>query len=119
MLIAGMRVLREAEAVVEEVGITEAAQRLGVSDDTIRRRIRVGQLEGRREKTPRGYRWVVQVPPYPVNDQAIQTTELEALRKEIADLREFLALAREELVARRKEVDQLIEIVRNSTQDRG
>jgi excisionase family DNA binding protein len=49
-----------------EVSIKEAADRLGVSADTIRRRLKAGEVEGRR--VPMGtadsklYRWLVQLP---------------------------------------------------------
>jgi len=42
-----------------EVSIPEAAQRLGVSVETIRRRLRNGVVKGRQEKTAQGFRWWV------------------------------------------------------------
>ncbi len=46
-----------------EVTIKEAADRLGVSVDTVRRRLKAGDLEGRREPHGKsGYRWLVQLP---------------------------------------------------------
>lgn len=105
---------RMHEEVAEEVSITEAAQRLGVSDDTVRRRLRVGQLEGRRERTPRGYRWLVQVPPFGELDRRPElVVEVDLLRQQVAELREFLAVAREELAARRAEVQELLAILRS------
>ncbi len=47
------------------VPITEAAQRLGVSVDTIRRRIRAGEMLAQRELRPQGYRWLVKLPESP------------------------------------------------------
>jgi hypothetical protein len=46
----------------ERLGIKTAAERLGVSSDTIRRRLVRGELPGEREPTPQGYRWVVLLP---------------------------------------------------------
>jgi hypothetical protein len=40
----------------------EAAQRLGVSIDTIRRRLRRGELKGRHQLTPQGFIWLIEVP---------------------------------------------------------
>jgi len=47
---------------VERVPIRDAAARLGVSPDTIRRRIKAGDLTGERVPTPQGHRWVVALP---------------------------------------------------------
>jgi len=46
----------------ERVPIKEAAERLGVSPDTIRRRLKAGELTGEREKTPQGFVWRVELP---------------------------------------------------------
>jgi len=46
----------------ERVTISTAAARLGVSTDTIRRRIKAGDLTGERVPTPQGHRWVVLFP---------------------------------------------------------
>lgn len=53
-----------AEAVIEaeRVSIKEAAARLGVSPDTIRRRLKSGELAGERVKTPQGFVWRVALP---------------------------------------------------------
>ena len=46
-----------------EVSIKEAAERLGVSVDTVRRRLKAGELEGKQEPHgASGYRWLVQLP---------------------------------------------------------
>lgn len=41
----------------ERAPIQEAAKRLGVSPDTIRRRMKKGELVGEKEPTPQGYEW--------------------------------------------------------------
>ncbi len=41
------------------VSITEAAQRLGVSEKTVRRRLSAGTLRGERVGRPQGYTWAV------------------------------------------------------------
>ena len=43
------------------VSIAEAAQRLGVSEKTIRRRLSGGALRGNRIGRPQGYVWAVQL----------------------------------------------------------
>ena len=45
-----------------EVPMAEAAQLLGLSIDTVRRRLHRGELQGRQEPTAQGFRWWVEVP---------------------------------------------------------
>lgn len=42
--------------------VSEAAQVFGVSVDTIRRRMKKGELDTRREQTPQGFRWLIRLP---------------------------------------------------------
>src|SRR4051812_25693082 len=42
--------------------MAEAAKRLGVSADTVKRRIQRGELQAQREARPQGYRWIVELP---------------------------------------------------------
>ena len=42
-----------------EVGIPEAAALLGVSEDTVRRRLKRGELQGEKVSRPQGFTWVV------------------------------------------------------------
>jgi len=44
------------------VSISEAARLLGVSVDTVKRRIAADQLRARREVRPQGFRWIVELP---------------------------------------------------------
>lgn len=46
----------------EHVTVAEAAQRLGVSIDTIQRRMKRGDLLGVKDPTPQGFRWLVELP---------------------------------------------------------
>ncbi len=104
---------------MERLPIAEAAQRLGVSDVTIRRRIKRGDLRAEKEPTAQGYEWRVLVPitleppPHPehetgqappVADVPIQTGEADALRGTIAVLER-------ELAARNAEVDRLLQLL--------
>lgn len=42
--------------------VSDAAQAFGVSVDTIRRRMKKGDLNTRREQTPQGFRWLIRLP---------------------------------------------------------
>jgi len=48
-----------------QVSMTEAAERLNLSVDTIRRRLTKGELKGNKESTPQGYRWRIDIPEDP------------------------------------------------------
>jgi len=88
------------------VSIAEAARILKVSPDTIRRRIRNGELEAQKLKTARGSRWQVKLAPdaqaEPMHDDAapMQLEYINALRAQIQ-------LLEGELAARRMEIQQL------------
>jgi predicted site-specific integrase-resolvase len=47
---------------VKLLTIAEAAQRLGVSQDTVHRRLKKGQLTGRQQTTPQGFTWLIEMP---------------------------------------------------------
>ena len=53
----------------EWVSIKEAGERYGVSADTIRRRLKRGEIVGRKESTAQGFTWVIEVP---ANLEAVQ-----------------------------------------------
>jgi len=101
---------------VEKISIGEAARRLGVSTDTIRRRIGKGELTAHQEPTPQGFRWEVELQ---ANDQSLnghagnnellitilqaqiqaQAEELDARRREVQELHVLLQTAQTALTA--------------------
>lgn len=93
-----------------ELTINEAAQALGVSSETIRRRIARGELRARKVPTDHGEMYMITLPdenaaaapaPGPAGSAGSGPAgEIEALRKTIAILEE-------ELAARRREVQEL------------
>ena len=44
------------------VSVAEAAKFLGVSEETVKRRIRRGELFGKQHPRPQGYAWMVEIP---------------------------------------------------------
>jgi excisionase family DNA binding protein len=78
---------------IERVSIREAAQRLGVSQDTIRRRIRAGVLPAAKVETPQGYVWLVELvveQPEPGDATAAQD-DRQATAADLALLQERVA----------------------------
>ena len=88
---------------VEKVSVGEAARRLGVSVDTIRRRIGKGEITAHQEPTPQGYRWEVELE---LTDQPLNghDSNIEAL---VTTLQAQVQAQAEELDARRREVQEL------------
>ena len=99
------------------ISIREAAQLQGVSQDTIRRRIRRGELKAHQEPTPQGFRWLVelelevaQAEPTQTQGQGIgdaHAGEGQVLRELVETLRSQVQGQGEELEARRREVSEL------------
>jgi hypothetical protein len=80
----------------ERVTIKEAAERLGVSADTIRRRLKAGELQGERQKTPQGFIWLISLPedapsePTVPREPKVDTVELMILHERLAGLERLL-----------------------------
>jgi hypothetical protein len=100
--------------VSETLPLHDAALRLGVSERTLRRRIKAGQLVGRQVATPQGYRWLVDigdavlVPASQSEEWRRIVEERDAYKGAIADVHDELVAIRallEELVATRQGVN--------------
>ena len=90
------------------VTIQEAARHLGVSQDTIRRRIRKEELQARQTPTPQGFRWVVELEDLEEDRTGgAQVEDGQDVRELVDALRSQLQSQGEELVARRREVQEL------------
>jgi excisionase family DNA binding protein len=85
--------------------ISEAAQRLRVSEMTIRRRIRSGELQDVQVNSPGGVAWVVDLPDEPTVDEP--SPDPSSLRELVDELRSRVAAQDQELEARRREVQEL------------
>lgn len=95
----------------EQVTIREAAQRLGVSEDTVRRRLRRGELTGVQQPTAQGFTWLVELPEVapagPSAPEGAAGVAEAVAAAEVRRLEELVAILREELDARRREVQEL------------
>ena len=47
---------------MELTSVAEASRRLGLTEDTVKRRLRKGELSGQRKPRPQGYVWLVELP---------------------------------------------------------
>jgi excisionase family DNA binding protein len=69
-----------------QVTIAEAARILRLSEMTVRRRVRNGELEGIHVATPGGFTWMVELPEESSNDGP-STGETKVLRELVDTLR--------------------------------
>ena len=87
------------------VSIAEAAQRLRLSEQTVRSRIRRGELPGVHLETPQGFIWAVELPDNSPTEQP-HTGEDKTLREFIAALQAEIERLHVELESRRREAQQ-------------
>jgi excisionase family DNA binding protein len=98
---------------MQEVTIAEAAKCLGISIDTVRRRISKEELKARKVPSPHGELYLVELPGdvAPGNEapkeKVENASEVEAMRKTISILEV-------ELEARRREVQELHVLLQQS-----
>ena len=82
-----------------QVTISEAAQLLGLSEKTIRRRVLSGRLQGTQTPSPNGYTWLIDIP-----DKVIEPEELSG---ELIAIRERVAAQDREIETKNKQIEQL------------
>jgi predicted site-specific integrase-resolvase len=99
--------------------IKEAAERLGISEVTIRRRLRTGQLNGYQESPPTS-KWFIEVSDN-VEQGEVNTDDdddslrlVDALRDTIKRQDEVIALLKHQLEAREREVQELHVLLQQS-----
>ena len=95
------------------VTIKEAAERLGISEVTIRRRLRTGQLKGYQESPPTG-KWFIEVSDDDFGQGGVGADEdddslelADALRDTIKRQDEVIDLLKRQLETRDREVQEL------------
>ncbi len=99
--------------------LAEVAEAYGVSVDTIRRRMKRGELEARRQQTPQGFKWLAVMPEPEITKTATnapgssRTNETAAHGVTIVehDREELVATLRQELALRNREIARLHEVV--------
>jgi hypothetical protein len=90
---------------MERVSIPEAARRLGVTQETIRRRIRKGELASYQEPRPQGYVWFVDVPEEELAAEEPKNPDFKDDTSEVQLLREMMELVREELKTKDRQLE--------------
>mgnify|MGYP001087058504 CR=1 FL=1 len=102
--------------------IADVAAAYGVSLDTIRRRMRKGEIEGRREQTPQGFRWLALMPDSEASKARENTanapgaSESDETAKHDLDIvrhdqEELISTLQHELALRNREISRLHEVI--------
>ena len=108
--------------------MAEAAKCLGVSVDTIRRRLRKGELQGHQQPRPQGFVWVIEIPEelddpgstfaktvadIPVNnggsnggDRRLEEV-VAVLQAQVTSQQRQMEAHQDELTAKNKQIEQL------------
>ena len=98
--------------------MAEAAQRMGVSVATVKRKLRKGELKGQREPRPQGFTWMVEIPEVQKQFRThtrtgestpISTDATDGAPKEVRRLEEMVTLLQNELEATREGSRQQLE----------
>jgi hypothetical protein len=107
------------------VSVIEAAQILGVSTHTVKRRLKKGELKGEQQATPQGFVWLVEVADDPVElesavadgSRATPTATpewtshyeevIELLKSDLEARDKQIGFLKEEMESRRREVQEL------------
>jgi hypothetical protein len=111
------------------VPVRDAADRLNVSEDTIRRRLKASALKSRKESTPSGFRWLVEVPddasappmqaPAPDSNHApadAHAGEAVVLRELVGVLKAEVGTLTATLAARDRDIDRLMILLQRAQQ---
>jgi transposase len=102
---------------VELITVPEAARRLGVTEDTVKRRLRKGELEGERKARPQGYTWMVKLLDEEAGTESTvtgtvsspedDTVNHQASNGEVRRLEEIVSTLQHQLEVREREVQEL------------
>jgi transposase len=102
---------------MELVTVPEAARRLGVTEDTVKRRLRKGELQGERKARPQGYTWMVGLPDEEsetentatgtVSPPDDDTVNHRVNNGETRRLEEMVSMLQHQLEVREREVQEL------------
>jgi hypothetical protein len=95
-----------------KVSIAEAGHRLGISQDTVRKRLRLGELTGTQERAPGGFRWMVELPDDVPGVETKKNGNKEPEGREDQSLAELVAA----LSARVEGQQELIEALQSQIQ---
>jgi hypothetical protein len=90
------------------VTMAEAARRLGVTVETVKRRLQRGELQGHQQPRPQGFVWIIELPDETDNPGDTPTatpSDTPSTAAEIRRLEEMVELLRQELESRNNQLE--------------
>ena len=106
--------------------INESAQQMGISADTVKRRLRSGHLVGHQQPTPQGFTWLIEMPDTaapaiapadapPVNsDVHIIDDIVPVMQSQIQTLQDQVQLMGQQLDTKDHQISELLTVVRQA-----
>ena len=109
----------DRDATQDRVTIQEAARRLGVKEDAVRKRIQRGSIRHEKDEDGRVYVWVdtTQDTTQDATQDTTQDESLEILKDQVRYLREQLDAEREARTEERRRADTIIAQLAQSTEE--
>jgi len=91
----------------KSVPIQEAATLLGVSESTLRRRVRSGQVNARQMETPQGFKWWVDIDIDDTSDQVNAQVDDQVNLGPLEEKERTIRLLAEQVEAQRQQIREL------------
>jgi hypothetical protein len=89
-----------------QVSIPEASRLLRVSENTVRRRLKSGELKGHHVGSVGGFAWMIELPDDSVQD-APESGEVAEMRASMTRMEAHITLLEGQLQAKDKQIEQL------------
>jgi hypothetical protein len=89
-----------------QVSISEASRLLRVSENTVRRRLKNGELKGHHVASVGGFAWIIELPDDLVQD-GTECGEIAEMRASMARMEAYIASLEGQLQAKDKQIEQL------------
>ena len=93
---------------MELVTMTEAARRLDVTVETVKRRLRRGELQGQKQPRPQGFTWLIEMPEDTGdrdNTPSVTPSDTPTSNAEVHRLEDMISLLQKELDITREELE--------------
>ena len=110
------------------VRVAEAARRLCVSEDTVKRRLHKGELLGYRQSRPQGFTWLIELPDEPEKvdhadtgdtedtpaTAAVKAVEVRRLEESLGVVKLELDLCHRQIKVKDQQIEQLHALLQQS-----
>jgi hypothetical protein len=101
--------------------INDAAEILGVTERTVRRRLHNGELRGRQVTTPQGFTWIVELPDSTPDDNVsgqvsdqVEEPNYLAILKELEATKQLVLVLTNQVDTKDRQIEQLHVLLQQS-----